>query len=33
MKHNKQPTGCEAQLAWRYLFTPNFCSGWFWPAN
>jgi len=22
-----QSTGCEAQLAWKYLFTPTFLAG------
>jgi len=24
---NKQPMGCEAQLAWKCLFTPTFSAG------
>jgi len=26
---NKQPMGCEAQLAWKCLFTPGFIDQWF----
>jgi len=29
-QHNKHPVGCEAQLAWKCLFTPIFFGGRFW---
>jgi len=31
--NNKQPMGCDAQLAWKWIFTPTFFHGWFWPVN
>jgi len=30
---NKHPMGCEAQLAWRCLFTLTFFGGWSWPVR
>jgi len=31
-RRNKHPMGCEAQLAWKCLFTFPFFGGKFWPV-
>jgi len=31
--YNKQPMGCEAQLAWKCLFTPSFVARRFGPGK
>jgi len=32
-KTSKHPMGCEAQMAWKRIFTPTVFGGRFWPVK